>query len=122
MYEERADPTALQRLFDEMMRHVELTQHESLPGVTPSSFASWIRRTLTDPLLPAESVGIRRQPGPQLIDRHLYALLLMWLIALTAPAAQVLLSDDIQKILNNYCGAIALALAVQWRMSDKRRR
>ncbi len=122
MYEERADLAALQRLFDEMLQHVELAQHESFRAATPSSFAGWVRRTLTDPLLPSDLIGIRRQPAFQLIDRRLHALLLMWIILLTAPAAQVLLAENLQEILSNYYGAIALALAVQWRMSDKRKR
>lgn len=37
-------------------------------------------------------------------------------------SAQVLLPPEEQSMLNSYCGAVALALAVQWRMNDKRTR
>ena len=46
----------------------------------------------------------------------------MWLVVLTLPATQVFLPDKAQEMLNSYCGAVALALAVQWHRSDKRKR
>ena len=48
------------------------------------------------------------------------ALVLMWVVVLSMPTAEVFLPPEVQAMLNSYCGAIALALAVQWRMNDKR--
>lgn len=58
----------------------------------------------------------------RLVDAQALALVLMWLVVLSMPAAQVFLPDDAQAILNSYCGAIALALTIQYRMNDKRKK
>jgi hypothetical protein len=56
------------------------------------------------------------------LDAQAAALVLMWVIVLTMPAAQALLPPEVQAILNSYCGAIALALTVQYRMNDRRKK
>ena len=56
------------------------------------------------------------------VDAQAMALVLMWVVMLSMPAAQVFLPPEVQAMLNSYCGAIALALAVQWRMNDKRKK
>jgi hypothetical protein len=58
----------------------------------------------------------------QRLNAQAAALILMWVVVLTLPTIQELLPGDVREILNSYCGAVALALAVQWRMNDKCRR
>lgn len=62
-----------------------------------------------------------RSPADQerQLNAQAMATVFICLVLLSMPAAQVLLPPEAQAMLSNYYSAIALALAIQWRMRDK---
>ena len=56
------------------------------------------------------------------INAAAFAVVLVWVVALTMPAAQELLAPEAQQMINSYAGMIALALIITWRIDDNRKR
>jgi hypothetical protein len=67
-------------------------------------------------------LDVSRRDAAGSIDGVAFALIVLWLVALAMPAAQVHLSPEVQQILLAYYATISTALIVTWRVQDKRKR
>jgi hypothetical protein len=91
--------------------------HAVLPAVKMTAYAEVAATTDRLDVKVEEEAPADAKP----IDVPALAVILVWLIALSLPAAQAHLSPEAQQVINTYIGTISLALIITWRINDNRK-